>query len=217
MECGSRGRVYEKGLRAVARITYDYEPLQHRPAIRRRKVSQFSAKWGDTLDLLERELSHLGVNRAVLQVDAERSEFRLDGMLRSNARLNSPAVAISFTSKGRPLSFPCDTYADWQDNIRAIALALEALRKIDRYGVTSKGEQYTGWAALPMNGQHVFANRADAMRFLQTIVGESMVATNNIEGILRAAEVATHPDKGGRADDFKLVQAARAVLTAGAA
>jgi hypothetical protein len=34
-------------------------------------------------------------------------------------------------------------------NARAIALGLEALRKVDRYRITKRGEQYTGWSALP--------------------------------------------------------------------
>jgi hypothetical protein len=38
---------------------------------------------------------------------------------------------------------------DWQHNVRAIALGLEALRKVDRYGITRRGEQYAGWKALP--------------------------------------------------------------------
>jgi hypothetical protein len=34
-------------------------------------------------------------------------------------------------------------------NARAIALGLEALRKVDRYRITKRGERYTGWSALP--------------------------------------------------------------------
>lgn len=40
------------------------------------------------------------------------------------------------------LSYPCDTFTTLQDNLRVIALALEALRMVDRYGVTRRGEQY---------------------------------------------------------------------------
>jgi hypothetical protein len=193
-------------------IAYEWQPLQQRPTNRFRGSSKFKAKWSDTMDLLDRELSHLGVRRAVLQVDADRSQFRLDGMLRADARTQSPAIAISFRSKGKDLTFPCDTYSDWRDNVRAIALALEALRKIDRYGVTSRGEQYTGWAALPPPGSHEFTSRRDAMAFLEGLLGGEFVQANQIETILRKAEFTTHPDKGGRACDFQLVQAARKFL-----
>lgn len=46
------------------------------------------------------------------------------------------------------LRLPCDTFSYWKDNVRAVALALEALRKIDRYGVRT-GSQYAGFKALP--------------------------------------------------------------------
>jgi hypothetical protein len=44
--------------------------------------------------------------------------------------------------------FAVDKFATWQDNLRAIALGLEALRKVDRYGITKNSEQYTGWKQL---------------------------------------------------------------------
>lgn len=44
--------------------------------------------------------------------------------------------------------FAVDTYTTWQDNLRAIALGLEALRKVERYGITRGTEQYTGWKML---------------------------------------------------------------------
>lgn len=192
-------------------ITWQYEPLAKPPVNRWRERSRFKSSWSKTADLLERELLHLDATSCVIQVHAERSQFRLDGMLRADARTNSPAVAVSFRSKGRDLTFPCDTYDDWRDNMRAIALALEALRTVDRYGVTSRGEQYTGWAALPSPADHTFTSRAEALGFLRSIIG-NLVETLPIVEAVRKAEVATHPDKGGDVDNFKRVQAARKIL-----
>lgn len=193
-------------------IAYEWQPLQNRPKDRWRDASRFRAKWSNTMDLLERELGHLSVRTCVVQVDTDRSQFRLDGMLRADARLSTPAVALSFTAKRKALTFPCDTYRDWRDNVRAIALALEALRQIDRYGVTSRGEQYTGWAALPPPAGS-FASKADALAFLRKIIG-GRADSLPTETALREAEMATHPDRGGKPDDFKQVQAARKVLLA---
>jgi len=48
---------------------------------------------------------------------------------------------------------PCDSFRDWEANLRAIALSLEHLRAVDRYGVTTEEEeQYTGWLRLPAAG-----------------------------------------------------------------
>ena len=63
------------------------------------------------------------------------------------------------------MSYPCDKYSNWQANLRAIALSLEALRAEDRYGVTRRAEQYKGWAKLlPPNAE--FASDIEAAGFL---------------------------------------------------
>jgi hypothetical protein len=62
-------------------------------------------------------------------------------------------VIITFNSKHGPLSYHTDKYFDWHANVRAIALALEALRKVDRYGVSKEGSQYRGYKALPAAGE----------------------------------------------------------------
>ena len=56
-----------------------------------------------------------------------------------------PAVIIAFESKHGPLKYATDVFDHWHANLRAIALGLEALRKVERYGITQRGEQYTGF------------------------------------------------------------------------
>lgn len=118
----------------------------------RRVRSPFSATWTATLDLLDREIWALGAPHHVpwvLQIDVPAHAIRLDGQLRADARpVRSPAVRIAFDSRHGPLTYGCDRYRGWQDNVRAIALSLEALRKVDRYGVAGAGEQYRGWTAI---------------------------------------------------------------------
>lgn len=114
-----------------------------------------------------------------------------------------------------PLRYPCDTFDDWQDNVRAIALALEALRTVDRYGVTKRAEQYKGWAALPSpNGDHW--GEKEALDFLVQLMGsDARIATpDRLADTIRRAEFKTHPDRGGNPDDFKKVQQARKLLLA---
>src|SRR5579863_10251967 len=57
-------------------------------------------------------------------------------MLYAGAKLRTQGIILTFNSKHGPLSYPCDKYSNWQANLRAIALSLEALRAVDRYGVT---------------------------------------------------------------------------------
>src|SRR5690349_15087060 len=102
---------------------------------RGRKRSQFKAAWSDTVWLLEREVGLLGGRQAVMQIAITEDDLRLDGRIRANARPTHPGVVVSFESRHGPLEYATDVFDDWQDNVRAIALGLEALRKVDRYGI----------------------------------------------------------------------------------
>lgn len=165
-----------------------------------RKSSPFDSPWSATMDLLERELRALRARKVVLQMFITESDIRNDGWIYADARPKQPGVVLTLDSKYGPLSYPCDTFTSWQDNVRAIALALEALRKVDRYGVTKTGEQYTGWKALPPPGATT-ENRPEVIQRGRELIGKYGSST--------AALHATHPDKGGTLEDFLAVQAAR--------
>lgn len=186
-----------------------------------RKYTRFKASYSDTLKLLGRELTNLSAKNVVIQAWLDEREIRNDGQIRADARPRSPGVILSFDSKHGRLSYPCDTFTDWQGNLRAIALALEALRTVDRYGVVRRGEQYAGWKALPAPSRgpgDEFSNNGDAWSFLQKILPadqwRAFPGGSPIADVLRAAEMATHPDRGGNPDDFKRVQRCRELLIA---
>lgn len=119
-----------------------------------RKRSRFESSFSDTLNLLDRELRMLDPRDrcyppSVLQIALREQDFRIDGMPRANTNPEHPGVILNIEPRNKPaLSFPCDTFTHWHDNLRAIALTLEALRKVDRYGVTQTGQQYRGWQAI---------------------------------------------------------------------
>lgn len=48
--------------------------------------------------------------------------------------------------------FATDACELWQHNVRSIALGLEALRAVDRYGITRRGQQYAGFRAALTTG-----------------------------------------------------------------
>lgn len=182
-----------------------------------RRSSPFSAPWSSTLELLKRELRFLDAQNIVVQLDIDERDLRLDGYPLANARAKSPGVILAFDSKYGPLRYPCDTFANWDDNLRGIALAMEALRKVDRYGVTKRGEQYTGWKALPAGGETsttmTAATAAQVYSTMgggapQTILGDSEYAA----AVYRRAARAAHPDTGGTDEEFQLLQEARKII-----
>jgi hypothetical protein len=50
------------------------------------------------------------------------------------------------------LVYATDACEHWQHNVRSIALGLEALRAVDRYGISRRGEQYAGFRAALTSG-----------------------------------------------------------------
>ena len=178
--------------------------------------SKFKADLPATQKLLDRELLHLGAKRVVLQMCITRADLRLDGSLRTGGKIRKPGVILRFDSKHGPVTMPCDRFDDWADNVRAIALALEALRAVDRYGVTSRAEQYRGWQALPApspTSVEAEINSVDtAEAFLRKLVSEFAAGAINIYEALRKAQMLTHPDKGGDPLDFKRVMRCEQLL-----
>jgi hypothetical protein len=133
-------------------------PGERTPGYQRKSTGRFRASYQSTLDLLETELAHLGASRIVIETGHRPQDIRLDGWPRANAAdPGFPGVVVSFESKHGPLRYFTDVFdrdwsgdpPGWQANLRAIALGLEALRKVERYGIGKRGEQYTGWSALP--------------------------------------------------------------------
>ena len=164
-----------------------------------RRWGNFRATTVSTMSLLERELRHLEAGEPVIiEAGYQPHEIRADGKPRANARPSDPAVILSFKSKFGPLRYGTDIYREHWHNLRALALALEALRAVDRYGVSTRGQQYQGWLALPAPGESLSA--VEARKLLEEYGG------------LKAALRATHPDTGAHPEDFSRVQAARLVL-----
>jgi hypothetical protein len=170
----------------------------------------------------------LGADELVLELDLDLQErdVRADGWIRADARPRSPRVVVALRHPTLGwLRYHCDQYTtgpysaqpSWQANVRAIALSLEALRAVDRHGVTGKGEQYLGFKQLPASTSPVVATVEDAAAVLADESDETdeavLTDVDAFRRAYRAAVRATHPDReGGTADAFHRVQAARRLL-----
>lgn len=194
------------------------EPIEQWPgkATRLPYASKFKAPFTATQRLLDRELKLLGAKRVVLQMCITRADLRLDGTLRTGGKIRQPGVILRFDGKHGPVTIPCDRWNDWQDNVRAIALSLESLRAVDRYGVTASGEQYRGWQALPAPSPNSveaeLRTEADALAFLRKLVSAFRSGDIDAAAALRKAQFITHPDRGGDPLDFKRVMRCEQLL-----
>lgn len=175
-----------------------------------RKNSPFRGSWGNTLTTLDCELQHLRATDILVQGYFRAEDVRLDGWPRAGASPSGPGVVVSFHTPNGDLSFPCDTYTKWPDNLRAIALALAALRAVERYGVTRRQEQYKGWAKLPPAPKQM--SGADALAFFCLHSGFPAIDQVNFDEAYRLAAKHLHPDTGGNVHLFHLLSQAKAVI-----
>lgn len=165
----------------------------------RRSRYAFKAGWSSTEELLERELFYLDARDVVLQVAVRDSDLRVDGTLRANARQPSdPGVRLIATTRHGDLSWQTDVCAFWQHNVRSIALGLEALRAVDRYGISQRGQQYRGWREIEAGSGHT--TEAEACQVLWAWSGVKVTpgeSEQSLRARWREARAASHPDRNG--------------------
>lgn len=205
-----------------------------------RTYSPFDASWEATLELLEREVGYLSkVNtryhhaEAVVQIAVPEGSIRQDGQLRAGTKIAHPGVILNIDTPTGALRFSCDRFEPhnykplngWQVNMRAIALGLEALRKVQRYGIGTGDEQYRGYSALPP-GTPMPPAKMTAEQAAEWLVEQ---AHGNPDGALTQVVIADrdyattlyrrlaktmHPDNGGDPALFRKLTEAREVLDA---
>jgi hypothetical protein len=202
-------------------------PLTIRPivtwpgvATQARKNAQFRSSYQQTSEAFAYEMFKYKASNIVLEMYVTEREIRNNGWLRSEATPSHPGVIVSFTSTiaGGAVRFPCDTFLDWRDNLRAIALSLEMLRRLDRYGVTKRAEQFAGWKALPSHTEPTLSQEAAAKIIEENTFGYLwdliLSEPDYAKRAVRAAVNATHPDKNnGDRTEYDRVERAKRVLT----
>src|SRR5262245_52393515 len=99
------------------------------------------------IDRLERELERLGATDPILSSNLKLS---LAGVPYSGqGEPKDRGVAVYFKLKGHDRVLACDRYLSCAGNIAAIANHIDALRRIERYGVGTIEQAFAGYAALP--------------------------------------------------------------------
>lgn len=164
-----------------------------------RRHSQFKSALSDTYTLLDRELYNVGAEATVLQVALDESDFRINGLPRANVRAEHPGVILAFNPDGdaaNRLEFATDVFNHWEDNLRGVALGLEALRKVDRYGITSGSQQYAGFRAITAGD--------DGSMGLYSATAAQHYLDEKYDGDLKQAIRDTHPDRNPDADPDEL-------------
>lgn len=193
-------------------MKFTFRPLQDwgqpkTPAERRRSRNTFKASHIDTMDRLRYELELLGARDGIIEADLREQDIRIDGMPRANApQPKFPGIRVSFESRHGPLQYQTDVCERYEHNLRSIALGLEALRAVDRYGITSRAEQYTGFKAI---AGKVSMTEQEAIDVLTSIAGYGLTTL----AAYSLARRRSHPDHhGGDRTQWDRVEEAAKIL-----
>lgn len=192
-----------------------------------RRSGQFKASRAVTLQDLGTEIERLlpgskTVHDADVRVGLPvlSEQITLDGQrLRAGVEPWHPGLTVSFTIPRGTMRFAADQYTRESDNLRAVALTLEALRAVERWGATH-GEQYNGYLAIESSRAmptDPFTDAAGARRWLGDLLGMAGIPepalSDGWRSIIRKAQAHTHPDHHpDRRDEFERVMRAAALI-----
>jgi len=157
----------------------------------------------DALGRLDGELRRLGATEELLSTNVR---VRLDGLPRSGEpEPEDPGAACYFALKGKPTTLACDRWTRVADNIAAIAQHIDALRRIDRYGVGTLAQAFAGYAALPPKGGET--DWRIVLAFHPDRNGTLTLA--DVEARYRELARLHHPDLGGDPEQMARLNEAR--------
>jgi|WetSurMetagenome_2_1015567.scaffolds.fasta_scaffold152500_3 hypothetical protein len=153
------------------------------------KRARFSDKTMNRAEnLLNEELKRLGAKNIVVSSNIIRS-----------AQPKDRGVAVYFIREGKEQCIPCDKWDLVEHNIYAIAMTIEALRGIDRWGAKSMVDAaFRGFTALPAPDQVVSKTPKQILG-----VVEDMKDLDYITFKYKQKAKELHPDAGGDIKEFQ--------------
>jgi hypothetical protein len=174
------------------------------PASERISMKSWRMPFARIRDSVFRELERFGADEVILSTNLPLNRAGLP--YSPDALLEQPGAAVYFSWKKRMMCLACDRYLSVGHNLKAIAMTIEAIRGIERWGASQMMERaFSGFAQLP---ESVAKDWRDVLQF-----GKSTPTKTMIEDRFRALARARHPDAGGTREEFEeLVKAKAAAL-----
>lgn len=142
---------------------------------------------------LWQQLELLGVpyDSAILSTNVELTIY---GEPRAGRRdPEDPGVAVYFKLHGKDRVLACDRWDQVQGNIAAIAAHIDAIRRVDRYGVGTLDQAFAGYDALPPPG----ASNRPPWRKVFEFADDARLTASDITGRYRHLARQFHPDLPG--------------------
>ena len=178
-----------------------HEDSKHRFK-KQRWSSTASPFWtfAEARDALFDEIQRLGGQSPVVSSDFPVDRYGVP--TEGKRRPEDQGVAAYFALKGKPMVMACDQHVRAEENMRSLALAIEAMRSLARHGGGLMMERaFEGFAALPAPGTVPWRST------LQVGAGATLA---DAETAFRRLARERHPDRGGSDAMMADLNAARA-------
>lgn len=163
-----------------------------------------SRKFGHNRNEVLRQLEMLKAHSVVISSNIE---LRRDGLPYANRpQPDDRGVAVYFMLNGEQQCIPCDKWDTVEQNLRAIALTVEALRGLERWGAKEMvNAAFRGFKALPAEA---IVTPYTAKPWHEVLEVSPTASIETIRAAYRSMLHRHHPDKGGSEADFMAVQRA---------
>jgi len=137
-------------------------------------------------------------------------KLRLDGLpYAQQPNIDDPGVAIYLKRRNQDYVLACDAFDKIWKNMRALTLALESLRRLERYGCEQlMNTAFEGFKALPPGEEPMTPERALELFGLREDADPEV-----IQVVYRRLAKKHHPDGGGDERRFREIRAAYEMLT----
>lgn len=159
-----------------------------------------------TFDRARRSLAEeLGRLKAVGVVLSSNVPLRVDGQPHGGSgdrRYDDPGIAVYFSYKGKPMVMAADRYLSTAGNMRSLALAIEAMRALERHGGGLMMERaFAGFTALPPPaGSTPKRPWWEVLKYSADPEEREILSAPEVEARWRSMAKKAHPDQGGSAE-----------------
>ena len=181
-------------------------------------TNRYKVSFASARDTLVQELKRMGVRELVVSTNIP---LRSDGLPRVNSsEPHDAGVAVYWIESSKAAGqsallsrvIACDRWTRVRDNMRAVGLAVAALRALERSGATQVIDRvFQGFAALPAD-----AGVARPARPWREVLGllDEPLSREALRQAYRRAVLRAHPDHGGSVQALSAVAAANAAAEA---
>lgn len=134
-------------------------------------------------------------------------QYRQDGLPYTRQNVHDTGVAVYFKQNGEEQCIPCDNWITLEENMRAIAKTIEAMRGIERWGGKAlMNAAFSGFKQLPPTTIIMPAPDRPKRRWHEVLGISQDADAPTVKQAYRKAQSLAHPDAGGSSYDFQEVQ-----------